>query len=652
MSKEFVPGVGLMTPPRTSGNETSSNSPYWSPSTKRVTEKSVLREETTAWHQVQERSGMAESSLVASAREFVPSTLTSSSTASLSSGMNSSASEWKPSNTFSGYHDVANSHGTGEYAVPSRQMDSDPLVEVSWNDGVYVVPASMAYAVGELTEQQRQQSQPSSFDGMEWTEHLNSLPAPQRRSLQTIGIPEPVREHFQGLDIASLRQMDPEDERYKEIPTRFHSAYPLDDPSTHRGTGGTFGYPSVLYKVVDRADGQVYTLRRLDNVRTITSTVLSSAQSSWVAIRHPSIVSLYSIHTEKGAVFFTHAYHPSAQTLQERFVSPSSSTVVSESLLWRLISQLLMGIRHVHSRNLAIRSLSASHVLVTSGARFRIANAGVVDVLEFESRKSLGDLQVEDLYRLGCLVLSVATRSCIDAKTEERGMAVLKQSFSQRLYQTVGAMLSGARSVAQICQIVSEKISDELDFALASSDALHSNLQNEYENGRLLRLLVKLGCINERPEHASSPAWSETGDRYVLKLFRDYVFHQTDVDGTPQLDMGHVISSLNKLDVGEKEQILLSSRDGKDVLVASFYDINRCLDAAFVDLTHQSNKPVHQPRPPEPVQPQVYGAGRGKGSGGRGGLYVPYNSGRGASYLPSHPYSTPRGAYPPKRDMY
>jgi hypothetical protein len=22
------------------------------------------------------------------------------------------------------------------------------------------------------------------------------------------------------------------------------------------------------------------------------------------------------------------------------------------------------------------------------------------------------------------------------------------------------------------------------------------------------------------------PAWSETGDRYLLKLFRDYVFHQ------------------------------------------------------------------------------------------------------------------------------
>eukprot|EP01043_Picozoa_sp_COSAG02_P025315 COSAG02_NODE_1418_length_12720_cov_20.079629_3_plen_54_part_00 len=38
--------------------------------------------------------------------------------------------------------------------------------------------------------------------------------------------------------------------------------------------------------------------------------------------------------------------------------------------------------------------------------------------------------------------------------------------------------------------------------------------------------MVKLGFINERPEHNRDERWSETGDRYMLKLFRDYVFHQ------------------------------------------------------------------------------------------------------------------------------
>lgn len=43
--------------------------------------------------------------------------------------------------------------------------------------------------------------------------------------------------------------------------------------------------------------------------------------------------------------------------------------------------------------------------------------------------------------------------------------------------------------------------------------------------------------------------WSETGDRYLLKLFRDYVFHQTDENGAPWIDMAHVISTINKVGV-------------------------------------------------------------------------------------------------------
>lgn len=49
--------------------------------------------------------------------------------------------------------------------------------------------------------------------------------------------------------------------------------------------------------------------------------------------------------------------------------------------------------------------------------------------------------------------------------------------------------------------------------------------------------------------------WSETGDRYMLKLFRDYVFHQVTEDGRPWLDMSHVVQCLNKLDTGVPEKV-------------------------------------------------------------------------------------------------
>lgn len=49
--------------------------------------------------------------------------------------------------------------------------------------------------------------------------------------------------------------------------------------------------------------------------------------------------------------------------------------------------------------------------------------------------------------------------------------------------------------------------------------------------------------------------WSETGDRYMLKLFRDYLFHQVTEDGRPWLDMSHIVQCLNKLETGSLERV-------------------------------------------------------------------------------------------------
>ncbi len=49
-----------------------------------------------------------------------------------------------------------------------------------------------------------------------------------------------------------------------------------------------------------------------------------------------------------------------------------------------------------------------------------------------------------------------------------------------------------------------------------------------------------------------------TGDRYLLKLFRDFVLHQVREDGSPMLDWGHVVECLNKLDAGVPEKVLSS----------------------------------------------------------------------------------------------
>lgn len=46
---------------------------------------------------------------------------------------------------------------------------------------------------------------------------------------------------------------------------------------------------------------------------------------------------------------------------------------------------------------------------------------------------------------------------------------------------------------------------------------------------------------------AREPRWSETGDRYIIKLFRDYTFHQVDEQGNPVVNLSHVLTCLNKV---------------------------------------------------------------------------------------------------------
>lgn len=95
----------------------------------------------------------------------------------------------------------------------------------------------------------------------------------------------------------------------------------------------------------------------------------------------------------------------------------------------------------------------------------------------------------------------------------------------------------------------------QLDTAQVQLDILENELAKELENGRLFKLLVKLATVNERPELNMEPTWAETGDRYMLKLFRDYVFHQVTADGRPWLDLAHVVACLNKLDSGSQDKV-------------------------------------------------------------------------------------------------
>ena len=231
--------------------------------------------------------------------------------------------------------------------------NADPLVEVSYNGETVVVPQSQTAIDPNTGEPYFASVHARGDSGLEWMLSSATVIAPPKRNLRTIGVPDNLRGHMHSLDVEASRCMPPDDPRYRELPQRFTKAYPLDNPAAQRGTGGSFGYPSTLYKCLDQYDGHLYCVRRFENVRA-NPAVINSALDTWAKYRHPAVVSLYNITHERGAVFFTHSYHPAATTLQQRFLDVPGP-LLQTGLLWRIATQLLIGMRDVHRRGMALR---------------------------------------------------------------------------------------------------------------------------------------------------------------------------------------------------------------------------------------------------------------------------------------------------------
>ena len=53
--------------------------------------------------------------------------------------------------------------------------------------------------------------------------------------------------------------------------------------------------------------------------------------------------------------------------------------------------------------------------------------------------------------------------------------------------------------------------------------------------------------VHDLCRFSGDPQWSETGDRYLMKLFRDYLFHQVHPSGKPWVDLAHIVQTLNKV---------------------------------------------------------------------------------------------------------
>jgi PAB-dependent poly(A)-specific ribonuclease subunit 3 len=295
------------------------------------------------------------------------------------------------------------------------------------------------------------------------------------------------------------------------------------------------------------------------------------------------------------SLIFVADYFPLSKTLVEHHFTSTNrfghrvSSTVPEKVLWGYITQIASAIKAVHSANLAIRCMDPSKAILTDKSRIRLSACSVLDVVQYEAQRPLPELQQEDFIHFGKLILSIGTNNLSPNPVTKAAVDQLGRTYTPELRDTVAWLLTPAqapasKSIDDFLSGISIHLVSAFDSSLHAQDTMTSELSRELENGRLFRLMAKLGTINERPEYDGDRNWSENGERYMLKLFRDYVFHQVDAEGRPVVGLGHILACLNKLDAGVEEKINLVSRDEQTVFLVSYRELRKLVNGAFGDL--------------------------------------------------------------------
>lgn len=331
-------------------------------------------------------------------------------------------------------------------------------------------------------------------------------------------------------------------------------------------------------------------------------TAIRNVQAQWKKIRNGNVVTVHLAFTNSGfgdsSLIFVTDYHPLSETLAQRhFAHPSRyprhlGLHITEDVLWSYIVQIASALKTIHSNDRAARLIDPSKVILTGENRIRLNACAILDVIHHDKSESLLDLQRQDLYQFGRLILAIATNN-LSSTDPAKATEVFNRSFPGKLRDRVSWLLdhssaSNVEGIDTFLTSIAFKVVAAFDASLNLNDQLNTDLARELENSRLVRLLTKLNFLNERPEYEHDRQWNEQGSRYILQLFRDYVFHQVNPQGKPVLDLAHVLSCLNKLDAGIEEKITLTARDENTLIIVTFREVRSTIEMAWGELMRKS----------------------------------------------------------------
>lgn len=513
---------------------------------------------------------------------------------------------------------------------PASDYDENDSYDPSYfvaseNNGLYniytaesVVPQMQALDVNSLSKSYYPQFQPDYDQGLEYYPQQSAfIRQPLDYHLYSLPPPSPPPSHFISPTLRTDLQLRSEIIHTAPAPglnlpeelQGYHTLVPLESVTGERRKFGN--WYSTVYRATGK-DGRAYVLRRVSDFRLMQQAAFQPIEQ-WSRLRHPNIVAIHEAFTTRSfgdnSLVVAYTYHPSAQTLYDAHIKPRgpafvhgrlqpAQAYVPERTLWSYIIQIAGAMKAAHDQGLPVRMIDVTKVIVTGRNRVRISSCGLADVLTYNptSPSRLPGVPIsteqiqEDLVMFGKLIMALCCNNVAAMSNFGKSLDVITQQYSPDLKNVALFCLSkpGAhKHIGQLFDMIGSRLLTEMDDLQNGMDYLEGEVMSELENARLVRLLTKFGFINERPEFARDSRWSETGDRYIIKLFRDYVFHQVDERGRPIVSLSHVLSCLNKLDAGTDERIMLVSRDEQSVLVVSYKDVKSCVGSAFAELSQR-----------------------------------------------------------------
>ncbi|KAL7048342.1 hypothetical protein ACKWTF_003312 [Chironomus riparius] len=297
--------------------------------------------------------------------------------------------------------------------------------------------------------------------------------------------------------------------------------------------------PSSTYKAIHSSTGIKYCLRRLHSFRIQSVKLMMQVIDIWKKFSHPNCVALREVFTTKAfgdnSLILVYDYHAGSQTLLSKYFTPTSNgytpsvgsafsgdarpfshkntlqrtangPILQESEIWNIIIQLTCGLRAIHQANLACRTLDPTKI-ITDDKRLRFSFVGITDIITFDSNQQnpfqlVNHYQQDDLTALGKLIIALCCRclQSVHSNQIQHSIDLISRHYSSDLKNLITYLLSPnkVKSIVEVMPKIGARFYTHLELLENHCDMQENELLKEMENGRLYRLLVKLGTINER----------------------------------------------------------------------------------------------------------------------------------------------------------